>query len=120
MEKVRFILYKAKRICYVDFSNASIDEMLTRIKEAQRLIASEPPNSVLTLTDFTNSHYDREVSNALKEYAKSNKPYVKAAAVVGITGLKEIMLNAVTLFTRRSMTSFGSLEEAKEWLVTIK
>jgi hypothetical protein len=66
----------------------------------------------------TNARYDRDVSTALKEYTNSNKPFVKAAAVVGVTGMKEIILNAIILFTRRNFSIFKQIEEAKEWLAT--
>ncbi|QTA85302.1 STAS domain-containing protein [Desulfonema magnum] len=42
---------------------------------------------------------------------------VKAAAVVGIRGLQEILFNGVLRFTKRKMRLFNSIEEAKDWLV---
>jgi len=45
-----------------------------------------------------------------------NKPYVVAAAVVGVTGLKQIIYNAVMKFSGRKLTAFDSLAEAKDWL----
>jgi hypothetical protein len=115
-EKIKFIHHKGKQILYIDFSNCSPQEMLSHMQQAQRLISTQPKNSVFTLTDVTNAHYDRKVSAALKEYTNANKPFVKAAAVVGISGLKEVILNAIIFFTRRSFSLFENLEDAKEWL----
>jgi hypothetical protein len=42
---------------------------------------------------------------------------VKAAAVVGITGLKKIIFGAVMAFSKRNLASFDNVEQAKRWLV---
>jgi hypothetical protein len=114
--RIRFITHKGRQILHINFSNCSPQEMLDHMRQAQRLIASQPQSSVLTLTDVTNAHYNRQVSAALKEYTNANKPFVKAAAIVGVSGLKEVVLNAIIFFTRRSFSLFASIEEAKEWL----
>ena len=53
----------------------------------------------------------------MKQFSAHNKPYVKAAAVVGITGLKKIIFGAVMAFSRRNLESFEDMEQAKRWLV---
>ena len=116
MEKIKFINHKGKQILHIDFSNCSPQEMLIHMQQAQRIISTQPKYSVFTLTDVTNAHYDRKVSAAMKEYTNANKPFVKAAAIVGVTGMKEVILNAIIFFTRRSFTLFDNIENAKEWL----
>ena len=118
MERVRFITHKDRKILYIDFSGCNPEELMTHMREAQRIISSQPEGSVLTLTDVTDARYNRQVSAALKEYTNSNKPFVKAAAVVGVTGMKEVILNAIILFTRRNFSLFDRIDEAKEWLTT--
>lgn len=118
MERVRFITHKDRKILHIDFSGCSSEEMMTYMREAQRIISSQPEGSVLTLTDVTNARYNRKVSAALKEFANANKPFVKAAAVIGVTGMKEVILNAIILFTRRNFSLFDRIDEAKEWLTT--
>ncbi len=118
MERVRFITHKDRKILYIDFSCCSPEEMMTYMREAQRIISSQSEGSVLTLTDVTDARYNRQVSAALKEYTNANKPFVKAAAVIGVTGLKEVILNAIILFTRRKFSLFDRIDEAKEWLAT--
>ncbi|HZS03795.1 MAG TPA: hypothetical protein VFD58_02890 [Blastocatellia bacterium] len=116
MERVRFITHNGRQILSIDFSSCSPEEMLRHMQEAQQMIAAQPQGSVLTLTDVTNAHYNREVSAALKAYTSANKPYVRAAAIVGVTGMREVILNAIILFTRRNFSLFSHPEDAKEWL----
>jgi hypothetical protein len=53
----------------------------------------------------------------MKEFTKANTPYIKAAAVVGISGLLEVAMSAVAKFSGRSFISFKTRSEAVEWLL---
>ena len=81
------------------------------------MISTKPMNSLLTLTDVTNARFNDEVGDGMKQFSAHNKPYVKAAAVVGITGLKKIIFGAVVAFSKRNIESFDDVEQAKRWLV---
>ncbi len=39
-------------------------------------------------------------------------------AIVGVTGIKAIFLNAINLFSKQDVRPFKTIEEAKEWLVS--
>lgn len=47
-----------------------------------------------------------------------NKPHVKAAAVVGMSGLGEIILEVNPLFSGRKIHTCDTIEQAKGWLTT--
>lgn len=118
MDAVRTIEHEGKNIIFVDFSEKSPAEIMAVIPIAKRTIAANPPASVLTLTDVTNGHYDRKVSEELKSYVAHNKPYVKAGAVVGLTDLKKIVFNSLNRLTGRNLKAFETLDEARSWLVS--
>jgi hypothetical protein len=116
MERVKFIKHEEKDILFLDFSNTRTDEVLKIIEDAKRVISTSPMHSLLTLTDVTNARFNDEVGNGMKQFSAHNKPYVKAAAVVGITGLKKIIFGAVMAFSKRNIESFDDVEQAKRWL----
>jgi hypothetical protein len=116
MEHVRFIEHKGKKILHLDFSRKKADEVLPIIEHARSTIGAQPPKSVFTLTDVTETGFNAKISDAMKEFVAHNKPYVAASAVVGVTGLKQIIFNAVMKFSGRQLHAFDSLTEAKEWL----
>jgi hypothetical protein len=116
MAKVGFITYLDKQILLLDFSGTP-EEILPAIKEARMMVATQPHNSVLTLTDVSDSQFNNDVRESLKALTLHNKPYVKAAAVVGVTGLKKVLLSVVMKFSGRNLVTFNSLDEAKNWLV---
>lgn len=119
MERVRFVQHCGKDILLVDFSNCEADGAHLIIDKAKALICTRSEQSLLTLTDVTNLRFDEKISDRMKEYAAHNKPFVKAAAVVGIVGLKKIIFQAVVMFSKRKLDVFDTVDQAKTWLVTM-
>ena len=87
------------------------------IEEAKKNIAQQPQASLLTLTDLTNMGFTSEIVEAMKVYTLHNKPFVKAAAVVGAVGLLTVAKGSIEKNSMRGLTTFTSREEAQEWLV---
>ena len=109
MERVYFTEYKGKKLLYIDMSKCSAEEMFAVIANAREIIRNQPEASVFSLTDVTDAWFDPEVIDAMKEFVAGDKPYVVAAAVVGVTG------RGMKLFGRR-LVLFDTIEQAKEWL----
>ena len=118
MQRVRFIEHKGKKLLHLDFSHIKAGEVLPIIDQAKSTIGTQPPRSVYTLTDVTETGFNTQVSEAMKEFVAHNKPYVAASAVVGVTGLKQIIFNAVMKFSGRHLHAFDSLDQAKDWLAS--
>ena len=116
----KFIEYNGTRILMFDFAQCELEEMVPVIREGKQLIAAEPEKSVLTLTDVTGARNNSAAARVMKELAAYNKPYVKAAAVVGLDGLKRIALEAVARFSGRNLTAFDDIEKAMVWLAQQK
>ncbi len=114
---VRFIEHKAKKILMIDFAGCELDEIVSIVQEGKRLIAAEPPKSVLTLTNVTETRNNSAVARVMKDFTAHNKPYVKAGAVVGLDGLKKVVFEAVMKFSGRNLAVYEHVEEAKDWLV---
>ena len=109
MERVYFTEYKRKKFLYIDMSKCSAEEMFAVIAKASEIIRSQPESSVFSITDVTDAWFDPDVIDAMKEFLIGNKPYVVAAAVVGVTG------KVMKLFGRR-LVLFDTVKQAKEWL----
>lgn len=116
MERVRFLQHKGKQLLHLDFSRAKADEVITIIDRAKAVIGAQPEGSVRTLTDVTDATFNSAVSEAMKDLVSHNKRFVIASAVVGVTGLKQIIYNAVVKFSGRNLVAFDSVEQAKDWL----
>ena len=113
-ERIRFIKHRGKAILLIDFSGLSGEEFLPIVNEVQRKIAALPPNSALTLADFTGAHIDKSVVMRMKEVLVLDRPHVKRSAWVGTESLPESLLREFQeLF--RSAISPPSPPAKKRW-----
>jgi hypothetical protein len=112
--------YKGKTIFCMDIAGLQSKDKLKfheHVEHAKEIIRKHPPKSLLVITKVTNTGFDTEVANIIKEYAQHNTPYVKASAVVGISGWAKIILTAIKTVTGRDFYIANTMEEAQEWLV---
>jgi hypothetical protein len=114
------LMHKGKTIFCLDLAGLQLkdkDEYKHCIEQAKTYIHKQPPKSTLVITYVENTGFDTEFANIMKEYAAHNTPYVKASAVVGISGWQKVILTAIKTLTGRDFHVVNTLEEAKEWLV---
>jgi hypothetical protein len=118
MTRVQFIEHKGKKLLHLDFSGCRSSELEAIVQEAKRLVGAQPHGSVRTLTDVTETEMSKDTSAIVKDLTTFNKPYVTAAAVVGVTGLKKVIYNAIVAISGRNMSTFETIADAKDWLAT--
>jgi hypothetical protein len=120
-ERTQFIQHRGKRILMLDYRNMGhdMDELAEAIAHTKRVMSSEPPGSVLTLTDVRGSRIYPSHIRAVSDLVRHNTPYVRwGAVVVGLTGVYLTAFRAIQAVTRRkNLRSFGDQDEAKDWLV---
>lgn len=116
MSRVQFITHKGKKILYFDLSACKIAEIAAVVAEAKRAVSSQPPMSVLALTNVTETELSKDSSAIIKDFTAHNKPYIKASAVVGVEGLRKVIYNAAMAFSGRQISAFATLDQAKDWL----
>jgi hypothetical protein len=76
----------------------------------------QQPKSVLTLADVSDSAFDSAVKERLRDVLDHNKPYVLAAALLGVTGLQRVMYTALMRITGRNSRIFSTETDALAWL----
>lgn len=118
--RVQFITHRGVDILYIDWSGGAPWEIREAMHEAKGIIATQPRMSVRTLTNVNDVSMDNAATSMLKDYMAHNKPYVLAGAVVGLNDLKMIAFNLVNRVTGRSLRAMDDLEQAKEWLASIR
>lgn len=113
--KSKWIEYNGKRVLYQDFSNNFFNEkaVIEELSEVQNLVTSQPENSVLILSNFSNTEITANLMPLLNESSSKTKSHVRKTAVLGITGVKrtvdELLLGSPA---HRPMTAY----EATEWM----
>ena len=115
--RVNFIEHNGRRVLLVDYSHCNAALLKAVVQECQRIVAIQPANSVRTLNDVTGTMFDQESVALLKALVKANAPYVKKAAVVGLTGLQRLIHEAVQAFSKRNLPLFPTRNAALDWLI---
>lgn len=126
MERVVWQKHKNKEILLGDYSNiTNQEEYIKIIRQATAKSVKEiktryenPDHAVLMLIDIRDSIIGTETLSVFKENAKKIKPYIKKVAVLGIHGVRKILLESVVWFSGLDAKPFDSQEEAKDWLVS--
>lgn len=116
MERAKFVEHKGQRIFSMDCTDASLEEMNQIIEACAREVRSLPEKSVFTLIVAGGSSFSGATISRLKGLARDNAPYVKASAIVGVTGLYKIVFNAVSIFSKRRFHLFDTVDEALDFL----
>ena len=118
--KSAWMMHKGKRFIYCDFRDFGIeaDGLNAEIEAADRLICKELEGSVLALADLRDTVASRKVVEMFKLSAARTRKNVRKQAVVGVTGIRKLLAEAVARFSEQPMHLFDSVEEAKDWLVT--
>jgi hypothetical protein len=118
MDRVRFITHQSKQILLVDLTDCNAEEVIIELlTQVQRIVTTQPRNSVLTLCDLTGTQFSRAAVTRMKEVAVFDRPYVKRAAMVGAESLPKVFYDALKTFSRREFLRFKTREEAMDWLV---
>jgi len=115
--RVNFIEHQGKRILFINYSHCDVAMLKAVAEEGHRVIAREQQNSVLTLNDVTGTNFDKESVAVLQSMVAGNAPYVRRAAVIGISGLQRLIYEGVQAFSRRRIPLFESRQQALNWLV---
>lgn len=117
--RVQKIIYKGKSILYFDYrglNKNSEAEFIKTIEDAAAFMVKQGPNQ-LVISDLRDTFGTSDVVNKFKEVAKITRQVRKKGAVIGITGIKAVLLKAVNMFSNSNLLPFDTPEQAKEWLV---
>lgn len=114
-----WIGYKGKKIIYGDYRKLKGKDLMAAIDEEVKLVMAAP-EKVLILDDFTGCVVDSACMEYLKKVGKELiEPNTEKCAILGVEGMKNVLLNAYNWFTGAGAHQrlFRSELEAKEWLV---
>jgi hypothetical protein len=115
----RFFEHDGHRILRFDFARiAAGEEALAAIAEAKASVSGQAPGSLLVLTDVTGSRFDATILAAIRDLMQTNAPYIRASAVVGLSGLQRVVYSSLVRLTRRNVRAFDDEAAALDWLAS--
>ena len=115
--RMKWIEYNEQDIFYIDFSNLQGEEFLKLLKEQDSYLKTLEKQDILFLLNIKNMFFDNEIKEKIKESAKLISLISKKFALVGLTGLKKILLGIINRITSLGAKGFSNEQDAKIWLV---
>ena len=116
---VSYITHNGRKILYVNFKDMKTkDKVMDNIEEMKKFYV-EATEDIYLLLDVRGTYNDPEVMDRLKTYGKQyfNGKSVKRA-VLGVSGVKKILLKGYAMFTKTEVQPFDSEEDAKDYLAS--
>ncbi len=115
---IEWLQHKDKKILYIKYGSLSKEEMLDQVFKATKMIVDNKNMEILTLSDMRDCFVDEQFMETAKSQGKISLPLTKKAAIIGIFGVKKLLLNAYNAFASKPRVLFNTIEEAKDWLVS--
>ncbi|XOV93087.1 MAG: hypothetical protein ACFHWX_23175 [Bacteroidota bacterium] len=109
------IQHDGRKILYTNYTHLSEDQMIAAIHEAYDLIR-ESPYKVLTLSDFTHTVVSNDFVETAKILVSKYGHRIEKSAVIGITGLKEVLLLSYNTSAIVPAQPFCTKEQAIRYL----
>ena len=114
---ITILEHRDKKILYANHKDCGAEIIISTIKQSEELILKMANPDLRLLVDVRNCEITAEVVEQFKVTAKKIKDYRKKTAVLGITGVRKVMLIAVNKFSGIEAKAFDDEISAKEWLV---
>lgn len=114
----QWITHRGKRIMHSDYTNFEMNfqGLQAEINAVDDIICREPDGAVLLLVDVSGTTATVEVVELFKKSSARTTYHLQKVAVVGISGIRRMLLDIVNRFSGQETTVFDDLESAKDWL----
>jgi hypothetical protein len=118
MTEESFIHYKNKEILFTCYTEYKTDEKIIKaLRHNRHFITTCGKTGILLLEDIRGTYVKDESMKELQVYMKEITPFLSKYAIIGVTGVKKLILKILSKFSRVEIKPMDSIEEAKEWLV---
>ena len=119
MERIEEFTRDGKNFIYFDLSDLQkLDDFVQLMEVAKLIIAKYSELSVHTIINVKHTRFDTSVKEVLVKWLEYNKPYVNNGVIVGINGIKKIMLDSIlSMSGRMNMVCLPKKETAINWLM---
>jgi hypothetical protein len=117
--KSLWITHKGAQILHLHYDHFGDDSdaLQAEVNEGHHEVMKQPLNSVLELVDLTDTVGSKRNVEILKAAVAESKAHIRKVAVIGISGIRQLIVQGVARITGMGFTLFDDEEKAKDWLV---
>ena len=112
MGRVEEFTLEGKDFVYIDLSDLTSEmDFIPVIEEAKSVIKKHAECSIYTITNVENVRFDSNIKENTTDYMRFNKPYVKHGVIIGMDGIKKIMVKTIMKLSGRNNMDFCFTKE---------
>ncbi len=111
-------IYKGKRIFRGRYDHLTLDEIRAEVSAVEKEMVQQPVDSVLLLVESAGTDASPEALSLFKNVALHSNKYVRKSAILGVTGVRRMILEIIVRFSGMNLIPFYDEQEAKDWLVS--
>lgn len=112
---INWTTQRGKRILHVDYRGMTPELMMDQLLKESNLIMKEA-EPVNYLGIFEDTVVNSEFMNLANKLGKSTEPKTRKSAVVGVKGMKAVLLNTYSAITGSKMKAFKTEHDALNYL----
>ncbi|MFO7658682.1 MAG: hypothetical protein R6W78_16605 [Bacteroidales bacterium] len=114
---VSWIDYKGHKILYADYRGLKSEDLMLKNLEKEAEFYRNCQFKVLSLNDYRDTFASKNFMSKITELGKEFKDRHLKSAVLGISGVKGILLNGYASLTGQPLRTFDDEVSAKEYLI---
>ena len=117
LKYIQFIPYNGKQVFFVDYSECKDKWEMIKLLEASADFYRRSDTKLLSLSDFHNIKGSSEFMDTAKRLNKEVlDENTEKGAVLGVTGLKKVLLQGYNMVAKQKLMPFDTKEEALKYL----
>ena len=117
MAQIRWVTHKGKEILVFNFCDRSEADCDQQISKVENSIQSTTQKDILKLSIVNGGSEENGVAEQLKCLSDKYDSLIRKEAVIGLSGLRRVLLRATQAMSNKEIATFDDIEKAKDWLV---
>jgi hypothetical protein len=105
-----------RNIVFIDYSDLTAEQLMAEAERVHEKGRTHLGKAARVLVDITGTKLNGKAVQALKDTTRGDRALVERTAVVGVTGVKKILADAIARFSGTNTHYFDTKEAALEWL----
>ena len=119
MDRIEEFNRNGKNFIFINLSGLKTgEEFSNQFNLIKPVISKYNEFSLNSITNIADIRIDAEIKDLMLDFIKHNKPYIKCSVVIGMDGIKKMMLNSMTKSCGRDNAFYVfTKEKAIEWIL---
>ena len=112
MDRVEEFVQEGKSFIYVDLSGLkTVEDFSRQFDLIKPVISKYPEHSLYSITNIADTRFNAQIKDLILDYLKHNKRYLKYSVIIGIDGIKKMMIDILIKLSGRDNISCAFCKE---------